>query len=101
MYINHSTRVSWNGIFSNRFNVQNGVKQGGILSPILFCIYFDGLLCRLSDAGIGCFIGNFFVGVLAYADDLVLLAPTPRAMRLMLAICDKYANDFCVSFNAI
>jgi Reverse transcriptase (RNA-dependent DNA polymerase) len=84
----------------NRVYVQNGVIQGGILSAVLFCFYFDGLLRRLSDAGIGCFMGNFFASVLAYADDLVLRAPTPRAMGLMLAVCDKYANDFCVSFIA-
>jgi hypothetical protein len=63
-YISYSTQVSWKGIFPNCFNVQNGVKQGGILSSVLFCIYFDGLLRRLGDAAIGCFMGNFFAGVL-------------------------------------
>jgi hypothetical protein len=100
MYVNHTTHVAWNGIFSERFSVRNGVKQGGILSPVLFCIYFDGLLSELSKAGIGCFMGSFFVGALAYADDLVLLAPTPHAMRLMLSICDKYASNYEVLFNA-
>jgi len=100
MYINHSTRVACNAVFSNRFLVRNGVKQGGILSPVLFCIYFDGLLCRLEKANVGCFIGNVFVGALAYADDVVLLAPTPRAMRIMLGICDSYANEFHVIYNA-
>ena len=33
-----------------------------------------------------------FVGALAYADDIVLLARTPSAMRRMLKICDDYAN---------
>jgi uncharacterized membrane protein len=100
MYVNHTTRVTWNGIFSERFAVRNGVKQGGIVSPVLFCIYFDGLLSALNKAGIGCFIGNFFVGALAYADDLVLLAPTARAMRLMLNVCDIYASEYEVIFNA-
>ena len=100
MYINHNTRVNWNGIFSDCFSVRNGVKQGGILSPILFCIYFDCLLHELVGANVGCFIGRFFVGVLAYADDLVLLAPTPHAMRRMLEVCDRYANEFNVVFNA-
>jgi hypothetical protein len=43
-----------------------------------------------------CFMRNFFVGVLAYADDFVILALTPRTVRLMLAIRDKYANDIPV-----
>jgi len=33
----------------------------------------------------------FFVGALAYADDLVLLAPT-HAMRQLLRICDEYCR---------
>ena len=35
----------------------NGVKQGGVLSPILFAIYTDGLLKRLEDTGVGCHMG--------------------------------------------
>jgi len=47
------------------------------------------------------FFGSYFVGALAYADDLVLLAPSPTAMRKMLiCICDEYAAEFNVKFNA-
>jgi len=44
MYTNHRTHVLWIGRVSHWFNVSNGVKQGGVLSPILFCAYIDGLL---------------------------------------------------------
>ena len=37
---------------------------------------------------VNCFIGTSFVGALAYADDIVLLAPTPCAMRKLLVICE-------------
>jgi len=36
----------------------------------------------------------------AYADDLVLLAPTASALRKMLAVCDVYAAEYSMSFNA-
>jgi hypothetical protein len=56
---------------------------------VLFCIYFDGLLARLKEAKLGCFIGNTFVGALAYVDNLTLLASSACAMRKMLGICSN------------
>jgi len=100
MYTNHVTRVSWNGICSAVFLIKNGVKQGGVISPVLFCIYIDKLLDQLRTSGSGCFIGKVFLGALAYADDIVLVAPTHRAMQNMLAICDKLADEYNVVFNA-
>jgi len=99
-YTNNFVRISWCGLFSEYFVATNGVKQGGVLSPVLFCVYIDDLLGLLSNANIGCFIGNNYVGTLAYADDLVLLAPSASALRKMLAICDAYAAEYCMSFNA-
>jgi hypothetical protein len=69
-------------------------QQGAILSSILFCVSFDGLLCRLRDSGVGCVVGSIFAGALAYADDLTLLSHTPRAMRTLLSICENYASEF-------
>ena len=60
----------------------------------------DDLLLLLSKSGFGCYIGAHFVGVLAYADDIVLVAPTATALRKMLAICEDYADDYCICFNA-
>jgi len=38
MYTSHRTRIEWNGYFSQWFQVNHGIKQGGVLSPVLFCI---------------------------------------------------------------
>ena len=71
-----------------------------MLSPVLFCLYLDGLLSLLVKSGVGCLVGECYVGSLAYADDIVLLAPTANAMRHMLKICDIYASDYSIVFNA-
>ena len=67
--------VRWNGVLSNSFSVLNGVMQGEFVSPVLFCIYIDGLLQKLEDSKVGRWIGRGFVGAPAYADDIVLVAP--------------------------
>ena len=64
-------------------------------SSTLFTI--DGLLIKLTKSGMGCFFGPFFVGALAYADDLALLAPTATAMRKLLSICDDYGKSLALN----
>ncbi len=39
---------------SKQFTVCDRVKQGWVLSPILFAVYIDGLLTRLRESGVGC-----------------------------------------------
>ena len=46
-----------------------------MVPPVLFLMYLDGLLKRLSQSAIGCYWGHQFAGALCYADDNVLLAP--------------------------
>ena len=79
--------IRWNGAVSEPFRVSNGVRQGGVLSPVLFSVYINGLLCTLQESRVGCHLGCDFVGGVCYADDIALLAPSPSALRMMLSIC--------------
>jgi Reverse transcriptase (RNA-dependent DNA polymerase) len=65
MYTDQQIRVLWNGEYSNCFSVKNGVKQGAVVSTILFCVYLDVLLTELKKTGLGCFIGAWFAAALA------------------------------------
>ena len=80
-------KVRWDHSLSESFHVSNGVRQGGVLSPVLFAVYLDGLLEELADSGCGCYWRNLFAGTFCYADDIVLLAPCASALRVMLNIC--------------
>ena len=91
--------LNGNGFTLDAFSVSRSVRQGGVLSPILFTLYIDDLLKELSQSSVGCYWGNIFVGALAYADDLILLAPTPSALRKLLAICEKSGSVLRLTFN--
>ena len=99
MYINQKLQVKWNSCISTKFNVTNGVRQGGILSPMFFSVYIDDLLIKLKNNAVGCHIGNHYVGALGYADDLILLCPSVSGMRKMIKVCEDYANDHSILFN--
>ena len=75
MYIQQKLQVKWNNHKSYKFNVTNGVRQGGVLSPFLFSVYMDELLVTLRNNGVGCHMGHHFVGAFGYADDIILLCP--------------------------
>ena len=100
MYKGQSLAVRWANAVSSSFRCTNGIKQGGVLSPVLFCIYIDELINRLTALNVGCFIGHKFVGVMTYADDVTLMAPTYQATVKMLDICQKHADEYDVLFNS-
>ena len=47
----------------------------------------------------GCHWDGLFVGALAYADDLTLLAPSPSALRTLLRICERFGVANYLKFN--
>ena len=69
----------------------NGTRQGSVLSPGLFAIYMNELLIELRGLGVGCFVADMFMGAVGYCDDILLLAPTRRAMEIMLKCCENFA----------
>ena len=99
MYCHQHVMIKWGNCMSRAIKTSNGVKQGGILSPVLFTLYMDELLLKLKKAGFGCHIGNTFVGGMSYADDVVLLSPTVSSLKLMLDICHEFGAAYDVRFN--
>ena len=92
-YSDQKSSVLRNNSLSQKFSVSNGVRQGGVLSPILFIVYIDDLLTRLELQAAGCYWSHYFVGASGYADDIVLLAPSASALRMMLNTCCQFAKD--------
>ena len=92
-------RVRWNSSYSKEFLVSNGVKQGRVLSPLLFSVYLDDLLCELRHVNVGCHMNRYCVGAVIYADDIALLGLTRSSILAMLNVCDVYARNMDILFN--
>ena len=71
---NQSARIIWNEGKGEYHHIYKGVRQGGILSPLLFKLYIDDILNDICNSGIGCNFGIMRMNVIAYADDIVLVA---------------------------
>ena len=90
-FMNQRLSVQWHDEISEPFRTSNGVKQGGILSPLFFNIYMDDLSKNLNNAGVGCYVNNNTVNHIMYADDMCLLAPSAKALQILIDECTRYA----------
>ena len=100
MYERQESRCRYFDTVSDYYSIANGVRQGGVASPILFIVYMDVLYQRLESAGIGCHIGSVFFGMLGYADDIILLATSIHGLNKMLETCADFGHEFDVKYNA-
>ena len=78
--------VKWQGQISEKFRVEQGVRQGGILSIDLYKVYEDSLLDRLCMARNATTIGPVICVAPAYADDCAVLADTFELLHSFLDI---------------
>ena len=62
MYSQQTMSVRWDIVVSQPFKAGNGVKQGGVLYPILYTLYLDELMDMVKSSGFGCYVGNVFAG---------------------------------------
>ena len=85
-------------VVSQSFEAGNCVRQGGIVSPILFTLNLD--VDILKPSGFGRYDGNVFVSALAYADDIVLLAPSRFTLFKFLSKCSIFFKLYQFDFNA-
>ena len=79
--------------FSEQFGTTNGLRQGGVLSPLLFALYINSLINELKKAGVGIECRGQRVAALLYADDMVLFAEHEKIIRLGLRILQEWYNQ--------
>ena len=81
------------------FSLSNSVRQGAVLSAILYCFYVNDLFKILRKNGTGCWVNSNYFGIIGYSDDSFLLAPSLDGLQEMLDICENYANLHNLRFS--
>ena len=75
------------------------VRVRGILSPFLFRFFICDLIDKITKMNVGCLFAGRSINLLAYADDMVLLAPSWRALQSLLVTIESAAGAIDMSFN--
>ncbi|CAB4018784.1 Hypothetical predicted protein [Paramuricea clavata] len=91
--------VFYNGKRSRQYDILQGVRQGGVLSPWLFLLFIDDMISELEKLSTGIVIQNLFVGSPMFADDLTLMSRLKRGLDNMLVQVHNYSLKWRLTFN--
>jgi hypothetical protein len=99
IYSGSKAAVRIDGEISEAFEVNEGVRQGCCLSPLLFIIFMDKIIKQANLQG-NVEIGEVIMKILAYADDLTLLADNAddlqRGIDCLNVACEEYGMKISV-----
>ena len=91
---------SKNGL-TNFFNCCGGVRQGCLLSPLLFSLYINDLVTHLENEGVaGVELPDIMLCAMLYADDLILLAENEHDLKLQMKALGNYTNRWDMEMNS-
>ena len=86
--------VRWGrGCTSSTFGIKNGTRQGSVCSPNFWSVYLNPLFAILRENGFGCRIGGLFIGIMGYADNIILHPPSKSRAQKMLKLCEDFAIE--------
>lgn len=92
-----TTSQIWDGCnLSAAFNTNCGVKQGCILSPLLFALFINDIIDAFPE---GVKVAGTEVKALLYADDLVLLSDKPVGLQSMIDALQNYCQKWQLTVN--
>ena len=99
MYVDTKARYRLGSLETDWVKSERGVRQGCILSPTLFSLYTEELSVRVRRMNAGVKIGEDKIGILLYADDVVVLSESAEEFQKILDVVGEYEKDFGVKFS--
>ena len=97
---NQSARIKWCNSTGEFLGMNQGVRQGGVLSPLLFKLYIDDILNELVKLDVGCKFGLSRVNAIAYADDIVLISNSIETLEIIYKKFKENIDNLDLMMNA-
>jgi hypothetical protein len=88
--------------YTDFFPIETGVRQGCIISPLIYSIYINDIARTLKQQQRGAAIdavGEHRLCILLYADDIVLLADGVEDLRAMMVSLHHYSRQWRFEVN--
>ena len=99
MYRTVQSSVLVDGEQTEMFELNTGVRQGCVMSPVLFSFFINGLAKEINKRTKGICVGDRKVRLLMYADDIVLMSETKRDLQNMLDVVTTYSKKWRFRLN--
>ncbi len=99
IYENQLVSVSFNDCSSSSWLLGNGVRQGSVISPLLFNFYINEVLEKINNLNMGCKLGIRMHNAQGYADDLTLLSPSASGLQNLLNFLFDEVGRLDLSIN--
>ena len=99
LYRNVKSSVKINGVLSEWFDVNVGLKQGCLISPQLFNLYINDLITDIQNLGLGVPIDEEKISILLYADDIALVATNEIDLQQMLSVLHNWCMKWKMKVN--
>ena len=85
---------------SRSYTVERGVRQGSVLSPVLFLMVMDPLLRRLEESGMGLSVNSYYAGWFLHADDIRTLTSSSTSLGEQIVKVEEFASQNYLKLNA-
>ncbi len=98
-YTNPTCSISLHHQISSQFTIHRGVKQGSVLSPLLFCLVMDKLLQKMADRPDDLTLASLNVGCSAHADDIRVCCIGEKDVQVQANEINSFMSSNSLALN--
>lgn len=101
LYLNQSADIKIDGEQCNKVQIYTGVRQGCVLSPLLFNLYSENIFQEaLENVETGIKVNGTCINHIRYADDTVLIADNMCDLQHFVNVVGEHNKEMGLKINA-